>query len=151
MCGRYSFVWLLDRLQDEFGSLKVNSEGFTRYNIAPGQGAPVIFEDDDSHRAVDNFRWGIVPHWAKERPGFSLKDHQRAIHPKTAPPAQKTSTFKALFCMQAASRSFETSSKSWWKVKGRETKTRCRAFFASTLPFESASKQGRGQSRLRSQ
>jgi len=73
MCGRYSFVWLLNKLQDEFGSIRVKSDGFTKYNISPGQLNPVILEDENQAQIIDFYRWGLVPHWALGKPNFGFR------------------------------------------------------------------------------
>ena len=62
MCGRFSLADL-SALKRVF---KINlPEGVTsRYNIAPSQNILAII-NDKGYRAV-NFRWGLIPFWAKD-------------------------------------------------------------------------------------
>lgn len=65
MCGRYTLAVQLDLIQDRF-LLKGTIPAFKpRYNIAPTQEAPVIFESNDG-RKLELMRWGLVPYWAKD-------------------------------------------------------------------------------------
>ncbi len=73
MCGRYSFIWLINKLQDQFGPLKYKSDGTTKYNVAPGSKNPIILEDENQTQIIDFFNWGLVPHWAKGKPNFGFK------------------------------------------------------------------------------
>ncbi|MDX2246583.1 MAG: SOS response-associated peptidase [Bacteroidia bacterium] len=63
MCGRYTFTRTTDAgavVYPEGISINANP----RYNIAPTQYAPVIPMDDPLHTYY--FRWGLIPHWAKD-------------------------------------------------------------------------------------
>lgn len=70
MCGRFTQMmpWrevvTLYRLTEK--DLIRNTEA--RYNIAPTQTVPFIRLDKDGHQVVDDGRWWLVPHWAKEMP-----------------------------------------------------------------------------------
>jgi putative SOS response-associated peptidase YedK len=66
MCGRYTYF------PGEFSDLrltwKVDGEILLlkpRYNIAPGQEAPVIVETNGK-RSIELFQWGLNPSWAKD-------------------------------------------------------------------------------------
>ena len=69
MCGRFSLATDIEELQAEFPFI---DEGFDdvvlkpRYNIAPSQICPVIVNDEGAIR-LQNFVWGLVPHWAKDK------------------------------------------------------------------------------------
>jgi putative SOS response-associated peptidase YedK len=63
MCGRYA-IFDVSQIYERFG---VNEpiEGLTqRYNAAPSQTLPVIFED--GVRKIALMRWGLIPKWAKD-------------------------------------------------------------------------------------
>lgn len=61
MCGRYSF-FETEQLYERFDVEKrIVLE--PRYNIAPGQNAPVI--TNVGKRAVSSMRWGLIPSWVK--------------------------------------------------------------------------------------
>lgn len=74
MCGRFTQMmsWrdlvALYRLTDKF--LIRNTEA--RYNIAPTQSVPFIRLDEDGEQIVDDGRWWLVPHWAKEMPKAAM-------------------------------------------------------------------------------
>jgi putative SOS response-associated peptidase YedK len=65
MCGRYTYF------PREFSDLRITwdvDEVFglkPRYNIAPTQQAPVIVRANGK-RALELFRWGLIPRWAKD-------------------------------------------------------------------------------------
>jgi putative SOS response-associated peptidase YedK len=71
VCGRYS---LKARRSDEIQArlaemLGVETPpadgGFERFNIAPTQEVLAVVDDRDGRR-IEELRWGLVPHWAKE-------------------------------------------------------------------------------------
>jgi putative SOS response-associated peptidase YedK len=64
MCGRFGLFSSVEIIMDEFNVDKVLYEGGPRYNISPGQDAPVIRIDDG--RVLDSIRWGLIPHWSKD-------------------------------------------------------------------------------------
>ena len=70
MCGRYTFTQTPDP------ELVVLPEGFEietgpRYNLAPGQFAPVIQQADPEH--IHYMRWGLIPAWARdEKIGYKM-------------------------------------------------------------------------------
>ncbi len=55
MCGRYA-LWEIRELQKD---KQVRS--YKRFNIAPGQLAPVITQE-----GIELMKWGLIPHWSKE-------------------------------------------------------------------------------------
>lgn len=63
MCGRFSLT-VGDRDIAEQWNVRVPFDVPARYNIAPSQ--PVVALRADGGRRVDEFRWGLVPHWAKD-------------------------------------------------------------------------------------
>jgi len=64
MCGRYSETKLDALLKTRF-RIRHELERLTpRYNVAPGQDAPVIL--GGAERRLARFRWGLVPRWASD-------------------------------------------------------------------------------------
>jgi len=66
MCGRYTYY------PGEFSDLRIPfklAEPFLqfkqRFNIAPGQTAPIIVAKEDGN-ILEMYRWGLIPGWAKE-------------------------------------------------------------------------------------
>src|SRR4051812_46797662 len=71
MCGRYSVV-RGDKIVGVIPNITVpaNLRLLARYNVAPSQPVPVITADDND---VQMFRWGLIPHWAKdEKVGYKM-------------------------------------------------------------------------------
>jgi len=64
MCGRYTNTVSIKKLAERFGFPVVSQEFPLRYNIAPGQKAPVVLRQ--SPNRLEWMRWGLVPTWAKE-------------------------------------------------------------------------------------
>lgn len=64
MCGRFTQSQELDFLQDRFGFPASHINYRPRYNLAPGQEALVVLDEDGRQGVM--LRWGLVPHWAKE-------------------------------------------------------------------------------------
>ncbi|WP_421579768.1 SOS response-associated peptidase [Shinella sp. M31] len=68
MCGRFTQMlpWrqlvALYRLTDNMKAR--NTEA--RFNIAPTQTVPFIRLDNEGNQVVDDGRWWLIPHWAKE-------------------------------------------------------------------------------------
>ncbi|WP_421591059.1 SOS response-associated peptidase [Shinella sp. M27] len=74
MCGRFTQMlpWrdlvALYRLTDKIKSR--NTEA--RFNVAPTQTVPFVRLEDDGAQTVDDGRWWLVPHWAKEMPKAAM-------------------------------------------------------------------------------
>lgn len=71
MCGRYTLTHELDALVECFGFTAPETELNPRYNIAPGQEAPVVVWDPEGGggigaRRLRLMRWGLVPFWARD-------------------------------------------------------------------------------------
>jgi len=71
MCGRYTITKNLTLVGDRFGFSAPDTEYGPRYNVAPGQYAPVVIWDGELNdgaggRRVQLMRWGLVPFWAKD-------------------------------------------------------------------------------------
>ncbi|MBU4332790.1 SOS response-associated peptidase [Patescibacteria group bacterium] len=62
MCGRFVVYNLREHFQIDQTSVHVQPN----YNVAPSQEIPLILkEDSKSH--LENFHWGLVPFWAKDK------------------------------------------------------------------------------------
>lgn len=71
MCGRYTQTADARTLTGRFRLAKPGIDLTPRYNIAPGQPAPVILLEGG--RRLELSRWGLVPAWAKDaRVGFKM-------------------------------------------------------------------------------
>ena len=65
MCGRFAFYSPAEAVAALFGA----HDGVDlkpRYNIAPTQFIAGIRNDQDGKRELADFRWGLVPFWAKD-------------------------------------------------------------------------------------
>ena len=67
MCGRISqtkdlkkFAGRLNILENEIPKLK------SRYNVAPSQEVVVIIQEKEQRPTIAQFKWGLVPSWAKD-------------------------------------------------------------------------------------
>ena len=75
MCGRYTLT-SPDELVHEFDLGELPFDLKPRYNIAPTQEAAVILGGPE--RQLRLFRWGLVPHWAKDMKSASRLINARA-------------------------------------------------------------------------
>lgn len=66
MCGRYTLATPEGELIEAFDLPGLTFDYFARYNIAPGQAAPVVAEDRRGRRA-GLMTWGLVPPMAVGR------------------------------------------------------------------------------------
>ncbi len=63
MCGRFSITSDLEELRERFGAEPPQNYEI-RYNAAPGQILPVI--EMGKPDEMQMFKWGLIPHWAKD-------------------------------------------------------------------------------------
>ena len=76
MCGRYAFILPPDAMLALFKML--NQLVYPpRYNIAPTQPIPVVWEQE-GRRTAQLVRWGLVPGWVKDPRDFPLLINARA-------------------------------------------------------------------------
>jgi SOS response associated peptidase (SRAP) len=67
--SRPNRAWLAESLGVE---TPASDRGIERFNIAPTQEVLAVVQDRDGRR-IEELRWGLVPHWAKElRTRFSM-------------------------------------------------------------------------------
>jgi putative SOS response-associated peptidase YedK len=65
MCGRYTLAAPSEELVEVFDVPEPAFELVPRFNVAPGQDAPVVGEDRRGRR-MGLLRWGLVPAWADD-------------------------------------------------------------------------------------
>jgi len=66
MCGRFTLTVDPSELQDvlPFATVAADATWAPRYNIAPTQ--PVAVVANNGKNALEFFRWGLIPSWAKD-------------------------------------------------------------------------------------
>ncbi len=110
MCGRYAVT------PGEFSDLRMrfNLEEITlfkpRYNIAPTQLAPVVTNQKGTNR-MEQFRWGLVPFWARDTSIGNRMINARAETLVTKP--SFNDLFKNRRCLVLASGFYE------WRREGK--------------------------------
>lgn len=66
MCGRFVQSASADDYARYFGADAVKTESLdSNYNVAPTDGVYAVAEHDEE-RWLGSFRWGLIPHWAKD-------------------------------------------------------------------------------------
>ena len=65
MCGRFILLTDLSAIVESFGIHEVTCDYRQGNNISPGQQATAIIHENDNNRLV-NYRWGLIPSWAKD-------------------------------------------------------------------------------------
>lgn len=126
MCGRYTNTVSIKKLAERFGFKTIEDDFRPRYNIAPGQIAPVVLRN--SPNRVEWMRWGLVPAWAKEE-----KIGYKMINARAETLGSKPS-FKRPFqrhrCLVLADSFYE------WKTRtGTKEKIPMRIFLRGGIPF----------------
>lgn len=73
MCGRFTLTTDIEDIMNEFSiDESINVDYKPRYNIAPSQKILGITEKNGK-RILGEYRWGLVPFWAKDiKIGFSM-------------------------------------------------------------------------------
>lgn len=65
MCGRTSLFIPQDELEGRFDARVVTDGGYRpRFNIAPGD--PIAVITNETSDEIDQYTWGLVPHWADD-------------------------------------------------------------------------------------
>ena len=64
MCGRYTLLLDLTTVLKRFLIAGPHPGWTLQYNIAPTQNAPMVL--NEGTRALNLFRWGLIPSWAKD-------------------------------------------------------------------------------------
>lgn len=69
MCGRIALFTppaRLARFLDAALAAGLNPEVAPSWNVGPQRTLFAVTEGDDERRTLDQYRWGLVPHWAKD-------------------------------------------------------------------------------------
>jgi len=66
MCGRFAQTEALNVLIEKLHIDDILAEENQCYNFAPGQKVLSVICQDGKRKAVD-FKWGLIPHWAKDK------------------------------------------------------------------------------------
>ncbi len=65
MCGRFANTEYLNIIAEYYDIDEIYSSAKPSYNVAPGNSIPsIVF--CNKKRILKDFRWGLVPHWAKD-------------------------------------------------------------------------------------
>ena len=130
MCGRYSLTDPAEAMERLFG-LEADPAMVPRFNIAPGQSAPVL-RILDGEREISTPKWGLVPHWVKSA-------STRLINARAETVATKfKSAFSSRRCLVPADGFFE------WRKEGAG-KQPYRIGFKGGPPFAMAGIWERGR------
>lgn len=88
MCGRYVLATPIDELVSFFEAKLasgVREEYQPSYNVAPTRSVLGLVEEESRGRVLDEFRWGLVPSWAKDPTIGSRMFNARAESVATKP------------------------------------------------------------------
>jgi len=78
MCGRYTLAANAEELVEAFDVPLPAFELVPRYNIAPGQSAPIVAADRNGRR-MGLMMWGLVPAWADEPGGGMINARVESV------------------------------------------------------------------------
>ena len=116
MCGRFVSTTTPQQLAAYFSVDELAVEQVSpNYNVAPTQSVLVVTENEEHHRVLDAYHWGLIPPWAKE-----AKIGNRMINARAETVAEKPSFKKAFTqrrCLIPADGFYE-----WKKAKDGKTK-----------------------------
>ena len=91
MCGRFTQKSERKVIQEEFFIQEFTDEIVVSYNVAPGQNAGIIINDGANRYC--QFKWGLVPSWAKD-PKIGYKMINARVETVTEKPSfRKVSVF----------------------------------------------------------
>jgi len=117
MCGRYTLLAeFKHQLEEGFELMGLEPPG-PRFNISPTQRAPVIRQLDNT-RQIDELRWGLIPHWAKD-----VTIGSRMINARSETAADKPSfrvPLRRQRCLVPASGFYEWQALEGPSAKGRK-------------------------------
>ncbi len=65
MCGRYTLTVDKDQLSERFGCPVIVPDYRPRYNAAPSQLMPVVWNEQGQNN-IKMMNWGLVPRWSKD-------------------------------------------------------------------------------------
>lgn len=107
MCGRYTLAAPEGALLETFDVPTLTFEYRPRYNIAPGQDAPVVAEDRDGRR-IGLLEWGFLPAWKDEPTGPFINARAESVGRK----ASFREAFRRRRCLVPADGFYE------WRAEG---------------------------------
>ena len=82
MCGRYVIASDPTAYADYFGVSEMRAEALaTNYNVAPTDPVYAVAEHDGV-RQMGAFRWGLIPHWAKDSKGIHINARAETVATK---------------------------------------------------------------------
>ena len=82
MCGRYVLAGDADDYVEFFGVDRVMTESLEpSYNVAPTEQVYSIAEWDGD-RLLGSMRWGLIPHWAKDKKGLHINARSESVATK---------------------------------------------------------------------
>jgi len=126
MCGRFTLTAEADELEGFFPGFTFPPGVLPRFNIAPSQGVLLIANTGEGR--AEEFRWGLVPHWAKDP-----KIGNRMINARAETLAEKPSfrsAFRRRRCLILADGFYE-----WRSNPGQKAKTPMYIRLRSGRPF----------------
>ena len=104
MCGRFVGFRKLDQLEAYFPIDEARCEVVANYNVAPAQQILAIARIDDAN-VLDNYHWGLVPFWAKDKTIGAKMINARAESVATKPSFREA--FKKRRCLILADGFYE--------------------------------------------
>ncbi len=115
MCGRFTLRADLPAIARRFAARIPDTLAWQpRFNIAPTQPVIAVRLDGDGRRTLTTLRWGLIPHWAKERSFGNRLINARAETVATRP-AFRT-PFRRTRCLVPADGYYE------WQARGKGPK-----------------------------
>jgi putative SOS response-associated peptidase YedK len=109
MCGRFSQQRPASELAEIFAAEPLVDDPGARFNVAPTDDALVVVQREE-RRAITAYRWGLVPHWAKDLKTGSRMFNARAETITTSPAFRDA--FKRRRCLVPVDSFYE------WKREG---------------------------------
>ena len=113
MCGRFLLLTDLSIITESFSIHNIAGEYMTGNNISPGQQIAALIRKDGQNRLV-NYRWGLIPWWAKD-PSIGNRMKNARAETISEKPAFSYA-FKQRRCLIIADGFYE------WQKLGREKK-----------------------------
>ncbi len=110
MCGRFTLVKKEEEITQRFRINTLSEKLYPRYNAAPGQSLPIV--TNLAPKALQFFKWGLIPGWAKDEASAS-----KAVNARVETVIEKPSfqhAFQHQRCLVIADGYFE------WKTHGKD-------------------------------
>lgn len=104
VCGRFVSTKKPQELADYFEADEVRGDELISYNVAPTENVWIVNEHDGK-RLIDNFVWGLIPSWAKDKSIGTRMINARAEDVTTKPAYKKA--FESRRCLVPADGFYE--------------------------------------------